>query len=102
MVWILFPIYFRFDPRLLLHGQQYIEICKPLPSNCSVRICSLILSFTFLLLINKAIDLLLNLRIDSNGQTVDIYYSSFLYVVDFFLSCVSFTDAEQDEYCWIA
>ncbi|KAL7612424.1 hypothetical protein Lser_V15G04956 [Lactuca serriola] len=28
---------FMFDPRLLLHGQQYIEICKPLPSNCSMR-----------------------------------------------------------------
>ncbi|KAL6492987.1 glycoside hydrolase 18 protein [Orobanche gracilis] len=24
---------FEFDPRLLLHGQQYIEIYKPLPSN---------------------------------------------------------------------
>ncbi|PIN16216.1 Enoyl-CoA hydratase 2 [Handroanthus impetiginosus] len=24
----------RFDPRLLLHGQQYIEIYKPLPSSC--------------------------------------------------------------------
>lgn len=28
---------FQFDPRLLLHGQQYIEINKPLPSNCSMR-----------------------------------------------------------------
>lgn len=28
---------FTFDPRLLLHGQQYIEICKPLPSNCSMQ-----------------------------------------------------------------
>ncbi|KAK9755140.1 hypothetical protein RND81_01G005200 [Saponaria officinalis] len=26
----------EFDPRLLLHGQQYIEIYKPLPSNCSI------------------------------------------------------------------
>ncbi|CAO2817576.1 unnamed protein product [Amaranthus hypochondriacus] len=26
-----------FDPRLLLHGQQYIEIYKPLPSNTSIR-----------------------------------------------------------------
>ncbi|KAJ9542025.1 hypothetical protein OSB04_028531 [Centaurea solstitialis] len=28
---------FTFDPRLLLHGQQYIEIYKPLPSNCSLQ-----------------------------------------------------------------
>ncbi|XP_024975458.1 enoyl-CoA hydratase 2, peroxisomal isoform X1 [Cynara cardunculus var. scolymus] len=28
---------FMFDPRLLLHGQQYIEIYKPLPSNCSIQ-----------------------------------------------------------------
>lgn len=28
---------FMFDPRLLLHGQQYIEIYKPLPSNCSMQ-----------------------------------------------------------------
>ncbi|GJS47959.1 enoyl-CoA hydratase 2, peroxisomal, partial [Tanacetum coccineum] len=28
---------FSFDPRLLLHGQQYIEIYKPLPSNCSMQ-----------------------------------------------------------------
>lgn len=27
----------RYDPRLLLHGQQYIEIYKPLPTNASVR-----------------------------------------------------------------
>ncbi|KAK6131361.1 hypothetical protein DH2020_034902 [Rehmannia glutinosa] len=26
----------EFDPRLLLHGQQYIEIYKPLPSNCCI------------------------------------------------------------------
>ncbi|KVI07720.1 Enoyl-CoA hydratase 2 [Cynara cardunculus var. scolymus] len=29
---------FMFDPRLLLHGQQYIEIYKPLPSNCKATI----------------------------------------------------------------
>lgn len=28
---------FQFDPRLLLHGQQYIEIYKPLPTNCSMK-----------------------------------------------------------------
>ncbi|KAL8202117.1 hypothetical protein R6Q57_011264 [Mikania cordata] len=28
---------FTFDPRLLLHGQQYIEIYKPLPSNCVIQ-----------------------------------------------------------------
>ncbi|GKV34085.1 hypothetical protein SLEP1_g42504 [Rubroshorea leprosula] len=27
----------EFDPRLLLHGQQYIEINKPLPSKASLR-----------------------------------------------------------------
>eukprot|EP00268_Persea_americana_P004037 TRINITY_DN11272_c0_g1_i2.p1 TRINITY_DN11272_c0_g1~~TRINITY_DN11272_c0_g1_i2.p1 ORF type:complete len:312 (+),score=44.57 TRINITY_DN11272_c0_g1_i2:336-1271(+) len=27
----------QFDPRLLLHGQQYIEIYRPLPSSCSIR-----------------------------------------------------------------
>lgn len=27
----------EYDPRLLLHGQQYIEIYKPLPSSASVR-----------------------------------------------------------------
>ncbi|KAK8580781.1 hypothetical protein V6N12_071033 [Hibiscus sabdariffa] len=27
---------FRFDPRLLLHGQQHIEVFKPLPSNATV------------------------------------------------------------------
>ncbi|XP_021851085.1 enoyl-CoA hydratase 2, peroxisomal [Spinacia oleracea] len=27
----------EFDPRLLLHGQQYIEIYKPLPSNSCIR-----------------------------------------------------------------
>lgn len=27
----------KFDPQLLLHGQQYIEIYKPLPSNCCIR-----------------------------------------------------------------
>ncbi|XVE56240.1 hypothetical protein DITRI_Ditri03aG0222400 [Diplodiscus trichospermus] len=27
----------RFDPRLLLHGQQYIEVYKPLPSNATIR-----------------------------------------------------------------
>ncbi|KAK2660834.1 hypothetical protein Ddye_007367 [Dipteronia dyeriana] len=27
----------EYDPRLLLHGQQYIEIYKPLPSNGSIR-----------------------------------------------------------------
>ncbi|KAK8965193.1 Enoyl-CoA hydratase 2, peroxisomal [Platanthera guangdongensis] len=26
-----------FDPRLLLHAQQYIEIYKPFPSNCTVK-----------------------------------------------------------------
>ncbi|XP_020579309.1 enoyl-CoA hydratase 2, peroxisomal isoform X2 [Phalaenopsis equestris] len=26
-----------FDPKLLLHGQQYIEIYKPFPSSCSVK-----------------------------------------------------------------
>ncbi|KAK3038876.1 hypothetical protein RJ639_028598 [Escallonia herrerae] len=26
-----------YDPRLLLHGQQYIEIYRPLPSSCCVR-----------------------------------------------------------------
>ncbi|KAG0474259.1 hypothetical protein HPP92_013945 [Vanilla planifolia] len=26
-----------FDPKLLLHGQQYIEIYRPLPSSCSVE-----------------------------------------------------------------
>ncbi|GER43545.1 enoyl-CoA hydratase 2 [Striga asiatica] len=26
----------KFDPRLLLHGQQYIEICKPLPPSGSL------------------------------------------------------------------
>ncbi|KAH9614921.1 hypothetical protein KSS87_000573 [Heliosperma pusillum] len=36
----------EFDPRLLLHGQQYIEIYKPLPSNCHVRAlgCSMLQS----------------------------------------------------------
>ncbi|KAG8378024.1 hypothetical protein BUALT_Bualt08G0095200 [Buddleja alternifolia] len=29
---------FEFDPRLLLHGQQHIEIYKPLPSNGCVRL----------------------------------------------------------------
>ncbi|KAJ0087296.1 hypothetical protein Patl1_09450 [Pistacia atlantica] len=29
--------YTRYDPRLLLHGQQYIEIYKPLPCSASVR-----------------------------------------------------------------
>lgn len=28
----------RFDPRLLLHGQQYIQIHKPLPPNACVSI----------------------------------------------------------------
>ncbi|KAI9201498.1 hypothetical protein LWI28_024329 [Acer negundo] len=28
---------FEYDPHLLLHGQQYIEIYKPLPSNASLR-----------------------------------------------------------------
>lgn len=28
---------FKFDPRLLLHGQQYIEIYKPLPSSATVQ-----------------------------------------------------------------
>ncbi|KAI0530562.1 hypothetical protein KFK09_000106 [Dendrobium nobile] len=27
----------EFDPKLLLHGQQYIEIYKPFPSSCSVK-----------------------------------------------------------------
>ncbi|OMO75513.1 hypothetical protein COLO4_26053 [Corchorus olitorius] len=27
----------EFDPRLLLHGQQYIEIYKPLPSNATIQ-----------------------------------------------------------------
>ncbi|QHO29446.1 Enoyl-CoA hydratase 2, peroxisomal [Arachis hypogaea] len=27
----------EYDPRLLLHGQQYIELYKPLPSNCHVN-----------------------------------------------------------------
>lgn len=27
----------QYDPRLLLHGQQYIEIYKPLPSSCCIR-----------------------------------------------------------------
>ncbi|KAG9442097.1 hypothetical protein H6P81_017951 [Aristolochia fimbriata] len=27
----------QFDPRLLLHGQQYMEIYKPLPSSCCVQ-----------------------------------------------------------------
>ncbi|XP_022769307.1 enoyl-CoA hydratase 2, peroxisomal-like [Durio zibethinus] len=27
----------RFDPRLLLHGQQYIEVYKPLPSNATIQ-----------------------------------------------------------------
>ncbi|KAL5778308.1 hypothetical protein ACOSP7_011234 [Xanthoceras sorbifolium] len=27
----------QYDPRLLLHGQHYIEIYKPLPSNASIR-----------------------------------------------------------------
>ncbi|XVF47962.1 hypothetical protein PTKIN_Ptkin03bG0152000 [Pterospermum kingtungense] len=27
----------KFDPRLLLHGQQYIEIYKPLPSNATIH-----------------------------------------------------------------
>ncbi|KAK3001187.1 hypothetical protein RJ639_021892 [Escallonia herrerae] len=26
-----------YDPRLLLHGQQYIEIYRPLPSSCCIR-----------------------------------------------------------------
>ncbi|XVF35878.1 hypothetical protein REPUB_Repub19eG0009300 [Reevesia pubescens] len=26
-----------FDPRLLLHGQQYIEVYKPLPSNATIQ-----------------------------------------------------------------
>lgn len=26
----------QYDPRLLLHGQQYIQICKPFPSSASV------------------------------------------------------------------
>lgn len=30
----------RYDPRLLLHGQQYIEIYKPLPSCGRVRLLS--------------------------------------------------------------
>ncbi|TKY75297.1 Enoyl-CoA hydratase 2 [Spatholobus suberectus] len=28
----------EYDPRLLLHGQQYIELYKPLPSSCHVRL----------------------------------------------------------------
>ncbi|KAL3505455.1 hypothetical protein ACH5RR_035296 [Cinchona calisaya] len=28
---------FQYDPRLLLHGQQYIEIYKPLPSRASIK-----------------------------------------------------------------
>ncbi|KAL4280226.1 hypothetical protein GQ457_03G037770 [Hibiscus cannabinus] len=28
---------FRFDPRLLLHGQQHIEVFKPLPSNATIH-----------------------------------------------------------------
>ncbi|XP_031484381.1 enoyl-CoA hydratase 2, peroxisomal isoform X1 [Nymphaea colorata] len=27
----------QFNPALLLHGQQYLEICKPLPTSCNVR-----------------------------------------------------------------
>lgn len=27
----------RFDPALLLHGEQYLEIYKPLPTSCRVR-----------------------------------------------------------------
>ncbi|XVE94464.1 hypothetical protein REPUB_Repub02eG0011000 [Reevesia pubescens] len=27
----------KFDPRLLLHGQQYIEVYKPLPSNATIQ-----------------------------------------------------------------
>ncbi|KAJ9542027.1 hypothetical protein OSB04_028533 [Centaurea solstitialis] len=42
---LLKTLQWRFDPRLLLHGQQYIEIYKPLPSNCSVNDKELISSF---------------------------------------------------------
>ncbi|KEH36279.1 putative enoyl-CoA hydratase 2 [Medicago truncatula] len=27
----------QYDPRLLLHGQQYIELCKPFPSSCHIQ-----------------------------------------------------------------
>ncbi|KAK3231939.1 hypothetical protein Dsin_003820 [Dipteronia sinensis] len=37
---------YRYDPHLLLHGQQYIEIYKPLPSNASVNFDVLTIHFS--------------------------------------------------------